>query len=182
MSHHLDSDPVDRRCGGHSPFSDEQIVWLEESRKRSVRQAIKHYRNQSLFGFAILLIGLLVTLGIQQRDFAARRMDSQRQRAAIVESGRAVATNSCNARFEDRLQIRGVLLASKAFSRLQLKQGVITQRRYDDNIKFYDSRLRALRLPDCRIDAGFLTSDPDKKIPSIVPFYPGGPKTPGETG
>lgn len=182
MSHHLDQDPIDRRVGGHVPFSEEQIEFLEASRKRSVEQAIRRYRNQALLGFTSLLIGLLVVLGVQQRDLAGRRVDAQAQRVAIVESGRAVATNSCNARFEDRLQIRGVLLASKRFARIQLKQGNITPGRYADTVKFYDERLRKLKLPDCRVDANLLTSDPEEHIPVIRPLYPDAPYAPKEGG
>lgn len=165
----------DRRSGGHAPFSDDQIHYLEVSRRHSVDRAIRHYRNQSVAGFAILLLGILLALGLQQQDLGTRRDLARSQRHAIVESGRAVAVNSCNARFEDRTQIRGVLVASMSATKRLEAEGIITHERAEDQRAFYTKQLAKLRLPDCRKDAALLTDDPDKPIPHIEPLYPGSP-------
>lgn len=167
-------------------MTEEQLAFFteqtERATKKGTKEGVRRFRRTAVLGYLTLLVGLVFVWGQYQRDISERRVIATQQRHTLVESGRAVAVNSCNQRYEDRLQIRGVLIASRQFVKDQAKRGVITPERRKTSLDFYDERLRQLKLPDCRKDQKLLTDDPATPIPDIPPFYPGAPYAPQEIG
>lgn len=163
MSHHITTEP---------PFEPEQIVWLEESRRDSVRRAVKRFRNAALVGYLVLTVGVVVAFQNNHNESTQRRAQGVAQRDAIVKSGSAVAVDGCNRDFKTITGLRAVLMDAKTFQRNQLKQGHITPQQYATAKSYYNTQLGRLVLPDCRRAASVITQNPDKPVPAPVPLHP----------
>ena len=154
-----------------APFTDDQVRYLEEGRRESVRRAVHHYRNQALVGFLLLLTGFGVNTYID-------RQDTQSQQDALVSSAKAVAVDGCNRDFVDRARFRNLLERLKDSARLSYRAGRTTQEQYETAVLFYDSQLREFSLLDCRDAEALLTTDKTNQSEPPKPYYPGGPNNP----
>lgn len=149
-----------------SKLPEDQRRQLDHYVTTEVKEALNKYRREALIGFLVLLFGVLaaITITLKQGD------DS---RSAIVKSGNLLAVDGCNRDFVSREEIRSVLTASQGFQARAFKNGTITQEQYDSALAFYEERLKALPLPDCRVAQHTLTSDPKARIKVPDPRYPG---------
>ncbi len=138
-------------------FTEQTVKAVEKGTKRGV----KHYRNNALIGFALLVIGLFYVVHLADES-----------REAIVKSGRVVSVSGCNRDYHSLTALRGTLMASKKFTINAGKQGVISPAEVAVRVKFYDDQLENLKLPDCRIAAKVVTDDPTKIGDVPVPLHP----------
>jgi hypothetical protein len=151
-------------------MSREQLSFIEEETRKASDRAARRQRRRSLSGFVILLLGILLTLGIQQRD-------DNNARKSIVRSGTVIAVDGCNRDFRFAAQTRRTFLRLKDSSRLSYEAGNSTYESFKRAQAFYDNELRNIALPDCRTTRGILTSDPDlSHRPVPKPLYPGSPE------
>lgn len=163
-------------------MTQEQLDFFTDQTERAVGKGVRRYRNAAVVGYVTLVIGLGFVWGLFQADLSDRRFVATQQRAAIVESGRAVATNACNSRYIDRLALRGLLISSAKISKSEAKKGNVTPAQAKLAEDYYKRALNGLPLLDCRKDANLLTSDPSIPTPYIPPYYPGAIYVPKEHG
>lgn len=154
------------------PFTEEQVTWLEESRRQSVRGAVRKYRNEALVGYFVLLIGIAVVFGFQRHETHNRVQQGVAQRDAIVRSGTAVAVDGCNRDFHTIRGTRHVLEDAREFQRAQHKKGLITDEQYQRANDFYSTQLAHIPLPDCRLAEKIITQNPDKPVTVPTPLHP----------
>lgn len=125
-------------------------------RRQDVRKAVRHYRNQALTGFIVLLMGLV---GVRALDLQG----ASQSRDATVRSGNAVAVQSCNRDFRATLRQRRSLRA------LAKEPGGNPA---NLEPKELDRRIRLFtRLPDCRPVVNSITDDADKRVEIPKPLY-----------
>lgn len=165
-----DDPPFDPPPAG---LTSEQLDFFTYQTERAVDKAIakaeemdKKRARGRLLGFAALfLIFLANTFYIAHIGAKSREQ--------VVRSGDIVAVAGCNRDYEDRVAVRGVLLASKEFTVNAFKRLNLSEAEKEARLQFYDDRLAELPLPDCRLADDVLTDDPDS--PLVVPeaFYPG---------
>lgn len=148
-----------------TPLSSDQLEFFTEQTRRAVHKAVGRYVKGAVIGFLILLMGL----GLAMHQSSA---DNNNQRQAIVQSGRAVAVASCNGRYQDREGLRNLLISAERTIPAEVKRGNITESQAQRAKEFYDSQLGRLRLPDCRIAAHAISSDPNREIRVPVPLHP----------
>lgn len=120
---------------------------------RAAKNAVRTYRNRALAGFIVLILGI----GYVQHSQASNATTA---RNAIVKSGRVVSVTGCNRDFRTQTALRGVLQASESFSKQAAKNGTITQADLAERVKFYETQINNLELPDCRAAQAILTDDP----------------------
>jgi hypothetical protein len=181
--HRRADDPVDAEFDRMPPgMTAEQLEFFTEQTERAVdkgvRRGVKQYRNNALIAFVLLFAGFLYNANnnrIQDRDSERANADG---RAAIVQSGDAVAIDGCNRAYEERLKIRDVFQNSKRLVQSRVNQGLGSADDAKAAIDFYDQQLESFKLPDCRKAASLLTDDPSKPIPMIEPWYPENPDAP----
>lgn len=129
------------------------------------RHALKIYSRRSLVAFLVLLVG--IGYAIHESNTS-----STSGRTAIVNSGRALAVDSCNRDFQSIGRQRGLLERAKAQTTKALKKGQVSREQADDAYKFYADELARIPLPDCRKAKLILTDDPKKPIKQPVPLHP----------
>lgn len=156
----------------HPPMTQEQLEFFTEQQQVAVERALKRYSRKALIGFLALFVGFLFNALNNQRQDRQADEASTAAREAIIDSGNLVAVNGCNRDFEDRVAMRGVLLASKSFTDQAVAEGRLTEYEGERRIAFYDERLRELPLPDCRDTRNLITDDPDVHIIVPEPLYP----------
>ena len=139
----------------------EQRAWV----KAIALDAARHVQRRSTVGFIILLVGLATVLWLGEHHASSARK-------AIIDTGRIISVDGCNRDFKSRQEIREVLLRSKEFQDGALERGDITKSEYQRAIEFYDERLEALPLPDCRKSETILSDDPDEVPAKPTPLYP----------
>ena len=153
----------------------EQLDYFTEQTQRAVKKATRRDRAVSRIAYIVLTVGLMVSLFIASHE-RAKAQD------AVVESGRAVAVEGCNRDFEDRMRFRSLLKRLRAASEQAAKEGRTTEEQRQQAVAFYDQELKRFGLPDCRKSQDLLTSNPDKSIPDIAPYYPGASYLPKADG
>jgi hypothetical protein len=147
------------------PLTEEQLAFFTEQTERAVHKTAKKIVRSALIGYAILLLG---SLGM----YLNGQSISKEERQSIVQSGTAVAVESCNRDFRTIGALRGVLIASRDFQVESLRRGDITQRQFDRARSYYRVQLASLPQPDCRVSRGLLTTKGDE-VPSVPePLYP----------
>jgi hypothetical protein len=175
--HRRADDPSDASFDRIPPgMTADQLEFFTEQTERAVRKGtvagVRHYRNQALVAFVLLLAGFLFNANTNRLQDRDRENLNERARAAIVDSGRAVAVDSCNRAYEERLKIRDVFLTSQSIVRARVDAGdsvdPVNDRRALD---FYAAQLEAFKLPDCRDTEALLTDDPNKPVPTVEPWY-----------
>lgn len=148
-------------------MSPEQLDWFtvqtEHAAQKAAHSAVLRFRRPAVVGYLLLLLGVLFAIGLGAHESNAGRNQ-------IVESGRAVAVNACNARYEDRVKFRTLLTRLKVAAAASTRS---TAEQKEAAIKFYNGQLDSYKLFDCRDAENLLTADPHAKIPHIAPFYPG---------
>lgn len=154
------------------PFTEEQVTWLEESRRQSVRGAVRKYRNEALVGYLVLCLGIGVIFGFQRHETHNRVQQGVAQRQAIVKSGSTVAVDGCNRDFHTIRGLRRVLTDARAFQRFQHDRGLITDEQFQRAEDFYRVQLARIPLPDCREAVKSITQNPDKPVRVPTPLHP----------
>jgi hypothetical protein len=170
--------PGERGPAGSPPpgVTDEEIEFYSNERQTDIRRALKHFRNQALIGYLILLFGLLFVWQTFQHDQGERRKVAQAQRETIVRSGRAISVDGCNRDFRSTLKLRAVFIAAKQQTKAQHDQGAISDARYARTVKFYNDQLKEIVLPDCRKAREVVSQDPNRVVNIPRPLHPGGPQ------
>jgi hypothetical protein len=170
------------------PLTQEQLDWVtaqteraaakaaaqaaEKAAEEGVRKGRKQQARQARIGFIILLLGILLVFHLGNRA-------SDGERQAIVDSGKVVSVDGCNRDYTEDVRIRDVFLTSRSIIKNRLEAGESADPQADKAaVRFYDEQLLAFKLPDCRRAEALLTSDPDRFVPDIEPFYPGNPNAP----
>lgn len=121
----------------------EQIELFAELEEGALTRAHRRWFRSSLVGYLILLVGVV---GMYENGQSV----SANERGQIIQAGRAVAVSACNARFNDRREVRGVLIQAKLSIQRQYESGTITIDQRRQSLDFYDRRLEGLPMPDCR--------------------------------
>lgn len=137
----------------------EQLEFFTEQTKRAVRKATRRDRAVNRVAYVILAIGLVVAIAIPAREQA-------NQREAMVQSGNAVAVEGCNRDFVDRQNFRATIARLRRAARDSKTPN-------PEAIAFYTAVLAVNPPLDCRDAQKLLTDDPDARIPTIPPYYPG---------
>lgn len=163
--------PGEDRRQTPQPLTSDQLAWVTEQTQhacaKAAATAAQHVQRRALVGFIVLLVGIIVAQGIGNRT-------SSQERAAIVDSGKVVSVDGCNRAFEERLKIRDVFLTSQKIVQVRVDAGKSSSPDNDkEALAFYKEQLRLFKLPDCRDAEHLLTSDPDKPLPDVEPYYPG---------
>lgn len=148
-------------------MTEEQLNFFTEQNRYAVTKALNRYRTASLAAFLILFVGILLALYVNNDA-------SEKEREAIVRTGRIVSVDSCNARYRDREALRDLFV--------RLQTAVVQQAKTEGlspdapqvkfAIQFYKDELKRLPLPDCRRTEQILSSDPDKQTYKPTPLHP----------
>jgi hypothetical protein len=134
------------------PLTEEQLAFFTEQTERAVHKTAKKIVRSALIGYVILLVG---SLGM----YLNGQSISKEERQSIVQSGTAVAVESCNRDFRTIGALRGVLIASRDFQVESLRRGDIPRGQYDRAREYYRTQLAALPQPDCRVSRDLLTAE-----------------------
>jgi hypothetical protein len=157
------------------PFTQAQL----EQIGTEVQRASKRVRDRALVGFIILLIGIGVVYNVGQHHTAEQRKEVRNQATAqaraVAQSGRAVAVEGCNRDFNTMSALRASYSSAQALTEAAGKRGEITPRQLETARKFYSDQLAKLTLPDCRLAARILTTNPKTPVQVPTPLYPGMP-------
>lgn len=157
------------------PLTEEQLKWVAEQTERAAAKAAhqaaldagRNERRHNRWAFLILLIGILVVFHLGNRA-------SEGERQAIVDSGKAVAIDGCNRDYTEDVRIRDVFLTSQSVIQRRIDSGQSPNPKADKQaVAFYDEQLKTFKLPDCRKAESLLTSDPDRFVPEVEPFWQG---------
>lgn len=124
-------------------------------------------RKPFLVGYAILAAGVI-------SGFVVNQNANERGREAVVKSGQAVATLSCNRDFNQTSELRTIINSGRDNIELLVQEGTLTREQADRSLDESDKALDRLPLPDCRHAADQLTSDPDEDIKVPTPLHPKG--------
>jgi hypothetical protein len=149
------------------PVTQDQLRFFINAQKRAVNKAVKRTHRNAVLGYVILLVGVF---GMYWNGQSL----SQRERNAIVESGKVVSVDGCNRDYETITALRAILTAANDDRRRAYRLGRLTPEEYADAKVYFDRQLKTLVLPDCRIAERVLTANPDapRELPS--PKYPEG--------
>lgn len=150
----------------NAPMTEEQLDFFTQQTVRAVKKATRRFAVAASVGYLLLIAGVVGMYENGQSVSAA-------EQNAIVRSGRAVAVDGCNGRFQDRQKIRAVFQRSKDATEELYKHGALSKARRDSSIEFYDHELREFPLPDCRAAEKILTDDPGHSTTQPVPRFPG---------
>jgi hypothetical protein len=149
------------------PLTEDQLKWITEENETTANRAIaaaeamdRRRARHRLVGFAVLFLAFLGNVW-----YSAHIASESRDQ--LLRSGDIVAVDGCNRDFQERLEIRGVLIESKNFTRQAYERGAFPKSELRLRLAFYDERLQSLPLLDCRRADEVLTDDPDK--PLVVP-------------
>lgn len=146
-------------------MTEEQLAFFTEQTRIISERALKRYQRRAVAGFLILFLASMANILYSNQV-------STDAREQVVKSGDIVAVSGCNRDYEDRIAVRSVLVESKAFTKQAVKEGRLTKTEGDLRLDFYNARLEALPLPDCRTADEVLTDDPDKPLRVPEPLYP----------
>lgn len=172
--------PAEDRRKEPQPLTQAQLEWVveevetatEKAAKRGAAEGAKIERRRNRIAFLLLLAGIILVFWLGNRA-------SDAERQAIVESGKVVAIDGCNRDYQEDVRIRDVFLTSQNLVKSRIQAGQSADPEADKAaLEFYDQQLDAFKLPDCRKAEGLLTSDPDRFVPEIEPFYPSNPNAP----
>lgn len=157
------------------PLTEDQLALVSTWIKRAAKTAADRVIRRAVLGFMILLVGIGVSLYVNNHDAANARK-------ATVNSGRAVAVDGCNRDFRDKDDFRGLLLRLKVANdssfrtnKVAFKAGKITPQAYaslvrghDAAVKFYTDSLNDQKYPNCGKARSIVTDDPSKTV--VVPY------------
>ena len=163
---------ADSSIPGEEQFTPEQLHFLEVSRKRAVRDALRKYIPGALIGYLILLAGLIFAWNERDQQTAARRADNVAARHQIVNTGNAVAVSGCNRDFESATKLRALIAAGRPQIKQYVKDGTLTPAQGDRALANIDAQLRTYALPDCRKVAHVVTDNPDRYVTIPAPKHP----------
>lgn len=107
---------------------------------------------------------------------------SSQSRDAIVTSGRAVSVSGCNRDYDTIDALRDQLENSLERIDLLVQDGTYTPRQAEIARKSTKDVLANYTLPDCRVAATVVTSDPNKDTYVPDPRYPNDPKQLSDEG
>lgn len=142
---------------------------IEDMNQYITCRQFKFWRRGMVIGFIILFLGAMSNSYVD-------RERSRVARATLVHSSRVVVIDGCNRDFRTIERLRALLVRAELAVNQQRKEGIISQRRYETALKFYDEEIRLLRLPDCRRAQNVITADPFRDVPKPpFPLYPGSP-------
>jgi hypothetical protein len=133
--------------------------------QKAAESALAKYRRQSVIGFAVLFVGLIVA--VYTGDKA-----NDEGRKAVVDSGQATAISSCNRDFTQTEEFRNIVARSKCQMQGAVNRGDASEEGADEQLQALDDARKDLTLPDCRKAGENLTSDPDDVIRIPEPLYP----------
>ena len=159
-----DDDP----CEAPPPVTLEQLEFFTEQTDKAVRKALAKFSRRAVLGFVVLFLASLGNVWYASHI-------SKGARSAVVNSGYAVAIDGCNRDFRSTETLRLLLKSSRALTLQAAKSGNISRDRINESLRFYDSQLEALKLPDCRKSDDVITDDPQASIMIPEPLYPGSP-------
>jgi hypothetical protein len=99
---------------------------------------------------------------------------SKESRAALVASGQVALVTGCNRDYRTQGAFVELLERLDQANAAQFKAGKITAEARALGRNFYRLEIKQARalVPDCRVVADLLTSNPDVPIPVIKPLYP----------
>lgn len=143
----------------------EQMEWITEQTETAVRKALRTYSRRATIGFCLLFAAFMGNL------LWSNKLSSDARRA-VVRSGDLIAVDGCNRDFQDRVAVRGVLIASRDFTKNAYKRLNLTPEELQLRLDFYNARLKELPLPDCRKSDDILTDDPGDAVTVPTPLYP----------
>lgn len=167
----------------HAPpgMTKEQLDFFTYQTEHAVRKGtsrgVKHYRNNALVGFMILLVGVGWNIREVKHATEVRTKVAAESRDAIVASGRIVAIDGCNRDYADRVKFRNLLLRLKIATKSNPNSSPEQKKRA---VEFYDQELSNYPLIDCRRARNVITSNPDSLRAAPDPYYPGNPRAPRE--
>lgn len=118
------------------------------------------------------LIGYIVLGGGIIGGFLVNQDHNNETRQAVVDSGQAVAIESCNRDYNQTFELRRLIDKSYAQIEQALKDDRISPEAAAQQRANLAEALDRLVLPDCREVRGALTSDPDADIEVPVPLHP----------
>lgn len=118
------------------------------------------------------LIGYIVLGGGIIAGFFVNQDHNNNTREAVVDSGQAVAIESCNRDYNQTFELRSLIERSLAQIETAEKAGRFTSEEATQQRQNLKRALRRLKLPDCREVRGALTSDPNADIQIPVPLHP----------
>lgn len=159
-------------------FTEEQLTYLENSRRGAVRAAVRRYRDSSLVAFLLLLGGIGFLFYDNQHDQEASQKALAAQQHALVQSGRIVAVDGCNRDFADNQKFRGLLERLRRSAETNYRLGRTTQEQYEQAVLFYNRELNNFSVIDCRESERILTDDPADLPNHVEPYYHGNPNNP----
>lgn len=125
------------------PLTQEQLDYFASETARAAHKATKKTLRAAFIGYLALFIGVV---GMYSNGQSV----SSNERDEIRTAGRAVAITACNERYNDRVEIREVLVQAQRSVKRQHKAGIVSDEQYKDAVEFYNERLEGLPLPDCR--------------------------------
>ena len=146
----------------------------------AVREAVRAYQRRAVVGFVILLAGLggAVYLDAQHGDDARKAIAEQgdKQDAAIIRSGDAIAVSGCNRDYETIDALRDQLEVQLVRIDALEADGTYTTRQAEVGRQSTKDFLAKYKLPDCRHADDVLTQNPGESVPVIEPRYPDDPE------
>lgn len=135
-------------------MTSEQLEFFTGQTERAVRKALRVYSRRAIIGFIVLFLAFTANV-LYSNHVASSGRD------AVINSGNIVAVSGCNRDYRSAQAIRGVLIASKDFTKQAIKRGSLSPSEAIDRLNFYDTQLAKLPLPDCRQSASVLTDNPN---------------------
>jgi hypothetical protein len=155
-----------------APMTKAQLDFFTQQTARAVDKALSRYYKRAAAGFLILFIGFLFNAWNNENQWDRIEASADEGRQALVESGDIISVDGCNRDFQTTKALRGVLLASRDFSRQNYRNGLIDKQALEERKAFYSEQLSTLPLPDCRDTQGILTDDPEHPLEKPTPLYP----------
>ena len=154
------------------PFTQEQLEWISAQTERATKKAVRAWARRASVGFLILALGVAGAIYTENQHYNAQQRADTIARAAIVDSGRAATTISCNRDFRTTNRLRAIIADQRPRIAEYVAEGTLTEaqaeRAYDD----IDKNLKRTPQPDCRKALNSITQDPNDRIIVPEPLYP----------
>lgn len=147
------------------PLTEEQLNLIGAETQHAAAKVLKRYSLSAVVGFLILLGTNVFVWGTAQNL-------NQESRDAIVVSGKVVSIEGCNRDFQTISALRGVLTAAQRQGEKAADAGDISPAQLERSRDFYDTQLKKLRLPDCKVAGEILTADKDELPRVPTPLRP----------
>jgi hypothetical protein len=148
-----------------TPMTEEQLEFFTFQTRHAVSKALRKFAAGAAIGYLILAGGVVAM-------YENGQSVSDSEQNAIVQSGRAVAVDSCNRDYTSRESYRGLFFRLLAVIDEQVRQGEVTKRQGEFAKRFYRGELAKLPLPDCRKAEKVITDNPDRTTRVPTPLYP----------